>query len=76
MANNNSATVSFIRTSGYTLRNTNLLIEALNTTGLYRPGSNQSLALVSDSILQTIVSQDWYPSKEPQGASTKAQTCL
>jgi hypothetical protein len=58
----------FIRdTFGYTFKDLNLLDEALDTTGLYRPQSNQSLALVGDSILQLTIYRDWYPSRQLKG---------
>ena len=54
-------------TFGYTFKDLNLLDEALDTTGAYRAQSNQSLALIGDSILQTIIYRDWYPSKQLKG---------
>jgi hypothetical protein len=61
----------FIRdTFGYTLKNLDLLDEALDTTGLYRPQSNQSLALIGDSILQLTIYRDWYPSRQLKGIRT------
>jgi len=58
----------FIRdTFGYTFKNLDLLDEALDTTGLYRPQSNQSLALIGDSILQLTIYRDWYPSRQLKG---------
>jgi hypothetical protein len=58
----------FIRdTFGYTFKDLNLLNEALDTTGLYRPQSNQSLALIGDSILQLTIYRDWYPSRQLKG---------
>lgn len=63
----------FIRdTFGYTFMDLNLLDEALDTTGLYRPQSNQSLALIGDSILQLTIYRDWYPGRQPKGM----QTCV
>jgi hypothetical protein len=61
----------FIRdTFGYTFKNLDLLDEALDTTGLYRPQSNQSLALIGDSILQLTIYRDWYPSRQLKGIRT------
>lgn len=58
----------FIRdTFGYTFKDLNLLDEALDTTGLFRPQSNQSLALIGDSILQLTIYRDWYPSRQLKG---------
>ena len=54
-------------TFGYTFKDLNLLDEALDTTSAYRAQSNQSLALIGDSILQTIIYRDWYPSKQLKG---------
>lgn len=58
----------FIRdTFGYTFKDLSFLDEALDTTGLYRPQSNQALALIGDSILQTTIYRDWYPSRQLKG---------
>lgn len=54
-------------TFGYTLKDLRLLGEALDTTGIYRPQSNQSLALIGDSILQLTIYRDWYPSRQLKG---------
>jgi hypothetical protein len=58
----------FVRdTFGYTFKDLSLLFEALDTTSTYRAQSNQSLALIGDSILQTTIYRDWYPSKQLKG---------
>jgi hypothetical protein len=63
----------FIRdTFGYTFKNLDLLDEALDTTGLYRPQSNQSLALIGDSVLQLTIYRDWYPSRQLKGMWTSS----
>lgn len=68
-SNSNSADI-FIRPAfGYSFNDLSLLDEALDTTGLLRVGSNQSLALIGDSIIQTIIYRDWYPSRQPKGLS-------
>ena len=54
-------------TFGYTFKDLRLLGEALDTTGIYRPQSNQSLALIGDSILQLTIYRDWYPSRQLKG---------
>ena len=65
----------FIRdTFGYTFHDLTLLKEALDTTGIYRPQSNQSLALIGDSILQTTIYRDWYPSKQLKGVFNQVHT--
>jgi hypothetical protein len=65
----------FIRnTFGHTLNDLRLLKEALDTTGTYRPQSNQSLALIGNSILQTTIYREWYPSKQLKGLLDRVQT--
>ena len=60
--------IDFIRdTFGYIFKDLNLLDEALDTTGLYRAQSNQSLALIGDSILQLTINRDWYPGRQLKG---------
>ena len=54
-------------TFGYTFKDLRLLGEALDTTGIYRPQSNQSLALIGDSTLQLTIYRDWYPSRQLKG---------
>lgn len=55
-------------TFGYSFKDLRLLDEALDTTGIrYRVQSNQSLALIGDSILQLTIYRDWYPSRQLKG---------
>lgn len=56
-------------TFGYTFKNLDLLNEAFDTTGVHRPQSNQSLALIGDSVLQLTIYRDWYPSRQLKGMS-------
>lgn len=70
MASNSNTADIFIRnTFGYSFNDLNLLDEALDATGLLRVDSNQSLALIGDSVLQTIIYRDWYPRRQPKGLS-------
>ncbi|KAI7475429.1 hypothetical protein KC351_g10091 [Hortaea werneckii] len=47
--------------SGYRFRDENILLDAIDTTGLRVQQSNQRLALLGDSILKFIILDDWYP---------------
>ncbi|KAI7334505.1 hypothetical protein KC315_g3722 [Hortaea werneckii] len=47
--------------SGYRFKDENLLLDALDTTGLHVQQSNQRLALLGDAILKFIILDDWYP---------------
>lgn len=72
MTTNSISAYTYIRlTFGYSFNDTSFLDEALDTTGLYRAGSNQSLALIGDSVLQANIYRDWYPSKQPKGSLTE-----
>ena len=53
-------------TFGYAFKDPRLLAEALNTTPALRAQSNQSLALIGDSILQLTIYRDWHPSRQPK----------
>lgn len=54
-------------TFGYAFKDLSLLNEALDATPTHRPQSNQSLALIGDSILQLTIYRDWYPSRQLKG---------
>ncbi|RMZ09610.1 hypothetical protein D0860_04154 [Hortaea werneckii] len=54
--------------SGYRFRDENILLDAIDTTGLRVQQSNQRLALLGDSILKFIILDDWYPTGTPKGA--------
>ena len=55
-------------TFGYTFKNLSLLYEAHDTTAIrYCAQSNQTLALIGDSVLNLIIYRDWYPSKQLKG---------
>ncbi|GAB7332269.1 hypothetical protein MBLNU13_g04111t1 [Cladosporium sp. NU13] len=58
-------------TFGYSFKNLRLLNEALNTTPALRAQSNQSLALIGDSILQLTIYRDWYPSRQLKGTGNQ-----
>jgi len=55
-------------TLGYSFRNTLLLEEALDTTGLRSPGSNGRLAMIGDSRLKDIILYNWYVSGASKGS--------
>lgn len=55
-------------TLGYSFRNTLLLEEALDTTGLRSPGSNGRLAMIGDSRLKDVILDDWYASGASKGS--------
>lgn len=52
---------------GHTFNNNDLLLEALDTTGMRTPESNQRLALLGDALIKTILLDSWYP-----GGTTKS----
>lgn len=54
-------------TLGYSFRNTRLLEEAIDTTGLRSPGSNGRLAMIGDSRLKDVILDDWYASGASKG---------
>ncbi|KAI6910282.1 hypothetical protein KC318_g3321 [Hortaea werneckii] len=47
--------------AGYRFKDENVLLDALDTTGLRVQQSNQRLALLGDAILKFIILDDWYP---------------
>jgi hypothetical protein len=50
---------TFIQTTfGYIFKDVNLINEALDATRFYRPDSNKSLAMISDSVLQSNIIRD------------------
>lgn len=65
-----AAQVFIFNTFGYHFNNVNFLNETLDTAGMYRASSNQSLALIGDSVLQTNIYRDWYPTRQPKGKSS------
>jgi dsRNA-specific ribonuclease len=59
---------AFVASSfGYEFENNDLLIEALDTTGMRKRESNQRLALMGDKILAFLVTDTWYPTGAPKG---------
>jgi hypothetical protein len=59
---NRYASHAFIQaTFGYIFKDVNLINEALDATRLYQPDSNKSLAMIGDSVLQTNIIREWYP---------------
>lgn len=58
--------------TGHTFSNTNLLIEALDTTGQRARESNRRLALVGDKLMAHIVSDVWYASNALLGILPKS----
>jgi hypothetical protein len=60
---------SFVQdTLGYSFRNTLLLEEALNMTGLRSAGSNGRLAMIGDSRLKDVILDGWYASGASKGS--------
>lgn len=64
--------------AGYRFKDENVLLDALDTTGLRVQQSNQRLALLGDAILKFIILDDWYPTGTPKGAHNLliSQRCL
>ena len=54
---------------GYTFLDSDLMIKALDTTGLRSPESNQRLAMLGDAVLKQVLLEDWYESGTPKGKS-------
>ncbi|RMY74934.1 hypothetical protein D0864_09920 [Hortaea werneckii] len=54
--------------AGYCFKDENILLDALDTTGLRVQQSNQRLALLGDAILKLVILDDWYPTGTPKGA--------
>lgn len=54
---------------GYTFLDIDLMIKALDTTGLRSPESNQRLAMLGDAVLKQVLLDDWYASGTPKGES-------
>ena len=46
---------------GHTSNNTDLLVGALDTTGMRTKESNQRLAMLDDALLKLILLDSWYP---------------
>ena len=53
--------------NGHTFSNNNLLLEALDTTGMRTAESNQRLALFGDALLKTILLDTWYAGGTAKG---------
>ena len=54
---------------GHTFNNNDLLLEALDTTGMRTAESNQRLALLGDALLKTILLDGWYAGGTAKGLS-------
>lgn len=57
------------RVTGYHFQDDALLMEAIDTTGMRTPQSNQRLAILGDAVLKHVLVDDWYPSGTPKGSS-------
>ncbi|KAK5130379.1 hypothetical protein LTR08_002171 [Meristemomyces frigidus] len=55
------------RLAGYRFRNENILLEAIDTTGLRVAQSNQRLALLGDATVKQVLLDEWYPSGSSKG---------
>lgn len=53
--------------TGYTITSMALVHEALDTTGLRAPQSNQRLAMVGDAALKAAILNEWYETKDAKG---------
>ncbi|KXS98663.1 hypothetical protein AC578_10050 [Pseudocercospora eumusae] len=53
--------------TGYEFQKDDLLKEALDTTGLRSPESNQRLAMLGDRLMGLIVTDLWYPTGAKRG---------
>ena len=52
---------------GHTFDDTDLLVEALDTTGLRTNESNQRLAMLGDALLKMILLDSWYAGGTAKG---------
>jgi hypothetical protein len=55
---------------GFTLKDTNLLLEALDTTGMRTSESNQRFAMLGDALLKLILLDGWYTGGTAKGSYT------
>jgi ribonuclease-3 len=55
---------------GHTFTNKDLLLEALDTTGMRTAESNQRLAMLGDALLKTILLDSWYAGGTAKGLLT------
>ncbi|KAK3675245.1 hypothetical protein LTR78_004755 [Recurvomyces mirabilis] len=55
------------RIMDYHFVNDDRLLEAIDTTGMRKPQSNQRLALLGDVVLKHVLLDDWYPTGTPKG---------
>jgi hypothetical protein len=70
MASGVDAAHAFIRdVAGYAFHNSNLLEEALDTTGLRSTDSNRRLAMIGNLRLKDVILDDWYPTGATEGMS-------
>lgn len=68
MASCDEATQSFVRdASGYAFHNSDLLREALDTTGVRSTDGNRRLAMIGEARLKDVVLNDWYPTGTTKG---------
>jgi dsRNA-specific ribonuclease len=65
-------------TFGYNFKNLDLLNEAFDTTGFYpaRPDKTKRMALIGDSVIQTILVRDRFPTGQTKGMQTVELTCM
>ena len=55
------------RGTGYVMRDEDLLLEALDTTGLRKQQSNQRLAMLGDVVLKHVLLDEWYAAGTSKG---------
>ena len=52
---------------GYPFKDNDLLLEALETTGMRAAESNQRLAMLGDALIQLILLDNWYAGGTSKG---------
>jgi hypothetical protein len=53
---------------GYRFKDTNLLLKALDTTGMRTSESNQRLAMLGDALLKMVLLDSWYAGSTAKGS--------
>ncbi|KAK5110283.1 hypothetical protein LTR62_006136 [Meristemomyces frigidus] len=60
----------------YDFHDETLLCEAIDTTGMRKPQSNQRLALLGDVMLKHVLLDTWYPTGTPKGTGNTIVSTL
>ena len=61
---------------GYPFKDINLLLEALDTTGMRTAESNQRLAMLGDALIQMVLLDVWYAGGTSKGVFTASAPTL